>query len=241
MTLFSKKSTLKEIGFFEGFTDHHSHVLPGVDDGIKKIEHSLKVLAYYESLGVKALWCTPHIFEDLPNESSFLKERFATLRETYKGPIELHLAAEYMMDNEFQVRLSNNDLLPIGAEKDHLLVETTYVHAPENLGEIFDQIKAKGYYPILAHPERYRYMGKDDYRKWKEQDIKFQMNYTALGGFYGKDVQEKAIWLLENDMYNICGGDLHSAHHTFDSKAPLAEIKVKKKLAKRLEKLKALD
>ena len=59
MGLFSRKKRLEEVGFFEGLTDMHSHILPGVDDGIKEMEDSLTVLKKYEEWGVTTVWCTP--------------------------------------------------------------------------------------------------------------------------------------------------------------------------------------
>ena len=44
------------------------------------------------------------------------------------------------------------------------------------LRNILLRIKAKGYFPILAHPERYVYMGKDGYLQLKTMDVKFQFN-----------------------------------------------------------------
>lgn len=47
------KTKLADTGFFRDFVDSHSHILSGVDDGIRTIEESLTVLAYFDSLGVK--------------------------------------------------------------------------------------------------------------------------------------------------------------------------------------------
>ena len=47
-------------------TDYHSHVLPGVDDGIRNIEEALSALERLNKEGVEALWLTPHIMEDSP-------------------------------------------------------------------------------------------------------------------------------------------------------------------------------
>ena len=55
------KTKLADTGFFRDFVDSHSHILPGVDDGIRTIEESLTVLAYFESLGVKKVRLTPHV------------------------------------------------------------------------------------------------------------------------------------------------------------------------------------
>ena len=50
---------MKDSGIFEGFTDWHSHILPGVDDGARTVEEALEILRLYEELGVKAVWLTP--------------------------------------------------------------------------------------------------------------------------------------------------------------------------------------
>ena len=95
--LFRKQRTsLSDSGVLNGLCDCHSHLLPGVDDGVATIEQSLEVLAYLESQGVAEVWCTPHVMEDVPNETDALRARFAELQDAYKGPIKLNLAAEYV-------------------------------------------------------------------------------------------------------------------------------------------------
>ena len=152
---FRKKQTLKESGFFRGFTDWHCHILPDVDDGVQTMDEALQILGEYERLGVKEVWLTPHIMEDMPNTTQHLRARFVELQSAYQGNIALNLASENMLDNLFEERLNKNDLLPIGKAGKHLLVETSYFNPPMDLQNILLRIKAKGYYPILAHPERY--------------------------------------------------------------------------------------
>ena len=112
MCFFRQKKVLAESGFFRGFTDCHSHLLPGVDDGVKTLEESLAILEEMERLGVRKVWLTPHIMEDIPNETVDLQQKFQELKQMYHGKIELALAAEYMMDNLFEERLEKDDLLP---------------------------------------------------------------------------------------------------------------------------------
>ena len=206
------------------FTDYHSHILPGVDDGVKKMEVSLKVLERYEQLGIVEVWCTPHIMEDIPNTTAALKARFAELCETYQGPIKLHLAAEYMMDALFEERLSQGDLLPLGDEGNQLLVETSYFTPPMDMDSILLRIKHKGYYPVLAHPERYVYMGKERYTALKNKDIRFQLNLSSLAGAYGSEAKDKAHWILKQNYYNLIGSDLHSSRNMeyWSARAPRA-------------------
>lgn len=103
---FSKKTSIAQSGILRGATDHHSHILPGVDDGVESMDEALRILATYEAAGVKELWLTPHIMEDIPNTPEKLLARFAELQAAYTGSITLHLAAEYMIDNHLRSLLN---------------------------------------------------------------------------------------------------------------------------------------
>lgn len=206
---FKKKISLADSGIFKGFTDWHSHILPGVDDGVRTMDEALEILALYEILGVKTVWLTPHVMEDVPNTTGHLKERFAELQVTYKGSVRLHLAAEYMLDNLFCERLNDDDLLPLGENR--LLVETSYYNPPANIFGLLEEIKAKGYYPLLAHPERYIYMSDEDCTKLKRIGTLFQANLLSFAGIYGRGVNVKAKQMRRNDHYDFLGTDIHSS------------------------------
>lgn len=206
---FSKKTSLRESGIFEGLTDWHSHILPGVDDGIKTMEEAIAVLEEYERLGFKKVWLTPHIMEDYPNETKNLRNRFEELKQSWKGNLEIALASENMLDNMFEERLEKNDFLPIGDEGEQLLVETSYYTPPFAMEEMIDKARTKGYELILAHPERYRYMEEKDYLKWKDKGLLFQMNLFSLTGAYGETARKKSEWLLSNDLIDFFGTDIH--------------------------------
>ena len=135
--------------------------------------------------------------------------RFVELQSAYQGNIALNLASENMLDNLFEERLNKNDLLPIGKAGKHLLVETSYFNPPMDLQNILLRIKAKGYYPILAHPERYLYMNESDYQQLKSINVQFQLNQFSLLCLYGKEVKKKALMLQKLRMYDYTGTDLH--------------------------------
>lgn len=207
---FRKRQSLADSGIFQGFTDWHCHILPGVDDGVQTMDEALEILTLYEELGVKSVWLTPHVMEDVPNTTAHLKKRFEELQATYKGAVRLHLAAEYMLDNLFRERLNNSDLLPLGEKGNWLLVETSCYNPPMNLPETLKRIMAKGFHPVLAHPERYIYLNGSGYKILKGWGVKFQLNLPSLAGFYKMTVQEKVQWLIKKKMYDLAGTDTHS-------------------------------
>lgn len=212
MWLFSSKVLVRDSGFLEGFRDCHSHLLPGVDDGVQESDETMQILEEWELLGVKEVWLTPHIMEDYPNKPEELRKRLDTITDNYLGGVRLHLAAEHMMDGLFLRRLEKNEVMPIGRNRDRLLVETSYYTPPMNMADVIERVKKGGYKPILAHPERYQYMDRDDYSHWKERDVLFQLNVPSLVGAYGPMVQKKAEWLLKENMYDYCGSDTHSTN-----------------------------
>ena len=173
------------------------------------MEESLQILSSYEHHGIKEVWLTPHIMEDIPNSTAQLRTRYSELKTAYSGPIILHLASENMLDNLFEERLQQGDLLPIGDDGRQLLVETSYFNPPYGLHDILKRIKSKGYFPVLAHPERYIYMGQKEYQQLKHLDVAFQLNLPSLAGAYGTEAKRKAQCLLEKGYYQYIGTDTH--------------------------------
>lgn len=233
MWLFSDKLKVEDSGLLEGFRDCHCHLEPDVDDGVKTLKDSLSILEKWEGLGVKEVWMTPHIMEDIPNEPEKLKARFEEVNDSYQGNMLLHLASENMLDNLFGARLSGENLLPIGSGRKHLLVETSYYNPPMDMDGFFVRIKEKGFKPILAHPERYQYMDMKDYKMWKGKGVLLQLNVPSLVGAYGPEVQWKAEKLLDKGMYDFCGTDTHSMRFV----EYFLSSKIAKKTVKKVQEL----
>lgn len=210
LSFFRRKSAKNP---FEGFVDFHSHILPGVDDGVREIEDSLQILDRYEEAGFSEVWLTPHIMEEVPNTPADLRLRLEALKSEYKGPLKLRLAAENMIDNLFLERLEQGDILPIGDTGDMLLVETSYFQPPLDLDHTFELIRAKGYTPLFAHPERYNYItDPKQYQRLVDMGVKLQLNLFSLVGHYGPYVRKKAEDLVKAGLYSYAGTDIHRPH-----------------------------
>ncbi len=205
--------------FTENYIDIHSHILPGIDDGAKTIEDSLQLLTHMRRLGIKNFVCTPHVIESIwMNSTEKILSTYNKLKAIVNQTpslrdIEIRVAAEYMMDENFQRLLGNKDFLPIHENK--ILVEMSYLAPPSNLFETIAEIQVKGFIPILAHPERYKSFHKDlaVYEHLKNAGCLFQVNMISLTNYYGKDVNELAVWLIRNNMIDFIGSDLHHMRH----------------------------
>ena len=205
--LFSRRYSVLESGLLQGSVDQHSHILYGLDDGVKTQEDSLAILRYLEEQGVSEVWFTPHVMEDVPNTTEAIRARFEELKAVYEGGLTFHLAAEYMIDNLFEERLANRDLLTHG--NDTVLVETSAVAPPINLWDVLASMRKAGYRPLIAHPERYHYMDMYDYKQLVADGCLLQMNLPSIVGFYGDYARVRALDLLDRGMYAMVGSDCH--------------------------------
>lgn len=214
-------------------TDIHSHFIPAIDDGSKSMEESLIMLKSMVELGYKKIITTPHIMADgYRNTPEIIMEGLAHLKSAVQReeiPIEIEAAAEYYLDDGFYKHLKGKNLLSI-ADK-YLLVETSYVSKPLQFEEMIFEISLAGYKPMLAHPERYRYI-KDfqkEYGAMKEKGVYFQVNINSFGGHYGKDAKMKAEFLRDEGMIDFLGSDIHR-HKQVEALAKIREIESYKKI-----------
>ena len=210
---FFRKTELKKVSTLN--TDIHSHLIPAIDDGSKSIDESLAILNSMSRLGYKKIITTPHIIVDrYPNSTERVLRGLERLREAIDADnldIELEVGAEYYMDEEFSRRLDIDDILTIGDEK-YLLFEASYNLKPIVFEEIIYKMQVKGYRPILAHPERYRYISnpKDDFLKLKELGLLLQLDINSLGGHYGKSAKNHAKILIKLGIVDFLGSDVHN-------------------------------
>ena len=100
---------------FDYTHDIHSHVLPGVDDGVRTYGESIIVLKGLSSLGVKRVTCTSHVyFPALMNGRENLYPLLEDLRAGLQKEgieIELDLGAEYRVGEYMLSLIERGEIL----------------------------------------------------------------------------------------------------------------------------------
>lgn len=214
-SFFSKKKYL--IDYMEGFIDIHNHILPSIDDGAKTVEDSISLIKEFSEFGVTKFIATPHIMNNYyPNTPETINNSLLLLKdELLKRDlrhVSIEASAEHMIDDNFESILEEGKVMPI--RKMYLLVEMSYLQASINFDEAIQKVAKNRYFPILAHPERYMYLHNNfsKYLQYKKDGILFQMNFLSLSDFYGKEVQKKAVKLLEDESIDFVATDIHNIH-----------------------------
>lgn len=216
--LFFKRSSTPSIDLSWLKTDLHSHLIPGIDDGSPDMETSLELIKGMVELGYKKIVTTPHIlWEIYPNTADKIKAGSIELKKAVKSAgidVEINAAAEYFIDDHFELDLKNKlPLLTVGLKI--VLVEFSMITAPMDLKDVLFEMQLQGYQPLIAHPERYIYLKhkKEFFDQLKNAGCFFQLNLLSLSGHYGSSVQELAEYLVKRNYYNFAGTDLHHARH----------------------------
>ncbi len=199
-------------------TDIHSHLIPGIDDGVQNLEESISMIRQLRELGFKKLVTTPHIMSDyFRNTPETILGGLETVRSAIvQEGIDLSIdaAAEYYLDEVFVQRIEGNEPLMKFAGN-YILFEVSYVNPPDNLHRIAFELKIRGYSPILAHPERYPYWYNrlTEFEKLKEAGLLFQLNANSLAGYYGPGAKRIGEWMIDQNMIDFIGTDLHGERH----------------------------
>ncbi|MBR3180610.1 hypothetical protein IKF63_00830 [Candidatus Saccharibacteria bacterium] len=211
--------------------DLHSHLLPGIDDGVNSFEKSLEILTFLSSLGIKKVFVTPHYVTDTNYASPrFENERLFSKLQAYvkdsKINIELFLGNELYIDRDLSKLLKLKKISSLANTK-YLLVELPMSGDYEGYEDILYSLICEGYQIILAHPERYLSFQKnyETVKKLSNLGILFQSNIGSIVGQYGRPAQKTVKKLIKDDLIFAFGTDVHNTHHFTEYEQALKKLK----------------
>ena len=198
--------------------DIHSHLLPGIDDGVQTFEESELIIRQFQKLGYQKLITTPHVMSDFFRNSNETilkkKEELVQWLESKSIAVEIQAAAEYYLDEELIRKLEADEPLLTFGNK-YLLFETNFMTEPLNMKEFIFLANTKGYRLVLAHPERYLYI-QNNFSKAEDilnRGVLFQLNISSISGYYSKAAQNVAQKLINNGWVHLLGSDCHNKLH----------------------------
>lgn len=197
--------------------DFHSHLLPGIDDGVKTFDEAIDIISHFKEEGFRKLIITPHIMNDfykndIDDIKKLTKELQFHLHEEKIG-IDLDYSAEYYFDEHFLDLYNNKKIRTFGVN--HFLFELSYFNEPTGVRDFIFRAKDDGFQPILAHPERYPYWANDfdTFRELKASGCQFQININSLAGQYSEVPKRMAEGFIENGLIDYLASDCHKMEH----------------------------
>ncbi len=191
--------------------DLHTHCLPNMDDGPKKVEDSIEMLCKSFEQGVTLCAATPHcILHKQTDIDVFLHKRekcFNRLKEAIcaaqKQVPELILGAEIYFDNDISLYEDIEKLCLTGTNK--ILVEFPMTSYHKQYADWLYNLNLKGIIPIIAHIDRYPFW-KDVIEGISDLQIIYQLNATRILTIGGRRFIKG---ILNYDTYCIFSSDMH--------------------------------
>ena len=212
--------------------DIHSHILPGIDDGSRNLDESIKMLEMSRNQGVELIYATPHFYADQDHPDDFLRKREEACKSLFqelrgkntentgnaaaspeKFP-EIRLGAEVAFFPGMSYAKALGELtLETKSHQKLLLLEMPFGNWNEDImQELWKLRERRDFRLVLAHLERFTTFKKNhEYIKklLKGPDL-IQVNAgSILEGFgwykFGK-------W-FRDDWVDFLGSDCHGIEH----------------------------
>lgn len=195
------------------FTDIHTHILPGVDDGPKTLEESEKLLQTAVSSGILNIVATPHFYPNkhsLPKRLELINQGFNTLKTLINAKFEgVNLCLG--MEVRYYRGISKSDAINTFCFENSkiILLELGYEPIDNYIAEEILELFYCGYTVVLAHIERYyKLKGLSKIKKLiKSGFVKAQVNAASL---FETEFSHIVLKLIKSGMVSFLASDMHS-------------------------------
>ncbi|MBQ8184047.1 MAG: tyrosine protein phosphatase [Clostridia bacterium] len=211
--------------------DIHSHILPGLDDGAGNLSDALEMAQLAASSGIKGIIATPHcnipggfhnywslsLEDDLRNLQNEINDR--------NIPLTLYPGQEVFLAPGFMDMLHQGKLITLCNSR-YMLVEFDMYESATVAYRKLQQILAEGLVPIVAHPERYRFVHeqKEAIYRMKDLGALLQINRGSLKGAFGIRTKSIANEIISSYQADFIASDAHSQYRRTPYLADVHEV-----------------
>lgn len=206
----------------KGLVDLHNHLVPGVDDGARDMEESIRSLRVLAKDGLAALAVSPHLNGCLAHEPGDalemrLTELLSSFHELRRSAMEAGLPVPIFSQEILVPDAATARKLFRGAEVGLAGTEFALIEFGFELGEnpvdVVHATLEAGRRPIVAHPERYRRsndtIGLGEVNGWKEAGALLQVNGGSLLGQYGDGPKRLGWRIVTAGLGDVVASDHH--------------------------------
>ena len=202
------------------WTDLHSHILPGFDDGASSDEEFLEMARIAVKGDTSIMVATPHYDREStafePLEMAAAVKDYNDLLKESRIPLMLVPGMEVRVNAGLfdLAKAGGLEEFSLGGNGKYMLVELPMLDMPLATPDIFFQIQLCGVTPILAHPERNRHLVENpsEIKDLVKRGIEIQVNAGSLEGIFGEKARRTARRLIKEDAARLVASDAHSPY-----------------------------
>jgi protein-tyrosine phosphatase len=207
--------------------DLHSHVLPGLDDGVRTLDEACDLAVSAAADGVTTIAATPHVRADYPTTVEVMEAAVADLRaELALRAIDVQIVHGGEIDLGLLWAVPWPELLRFTFAQTgrYLLLEVPYRGLPLALETAVTRLVQRGVTPLLAHPERNPEVQDrpDRVAPLVQAGALVQVTAASIGDERDRAAQAAALRLIELGLVHVIASDSHGPHIARDGMAAAA-------------------
>lgn len=197
-----------------GFTDLHTHILPGVDDGAVDLPSALALLKMARENGTRAIVLTPHYRGKYrQNTPQQLQEVFTQLCQAAGQAfpdVQLYLGQEIAYESEAPEKMTAGEILSLNHSRYVLLEFQPNAFRSYIISGISETLR-HGFIPIIAHVERCEAFRKNPalVDEALEMGALAQLNADSIMGRGGFRIKWFCHRLLKAQKAHFVASDAH--------------------------------
>lgn len=196
--------------------DLHCHILPGIDDGAKNWDESLKMARLAVSEGITHILATPHhMNRSWINPKQVVESLTSELQDRLDAeniPLTIFPGQEVRLHGEIIKNINNNEISFIDETNKYLLIEFPTAEVPAYADRLFYEMQTNQITPVIVHPERNHAILKDPniLYEFANRGIMSQVTAASYVGKFGKEIEKLSFQLIEHNLAHFIASDAHN-------------------------------
>jgi protein-tyrosine phosphatase len=195
--------------------DLHSHILPGLDDGVATMAEAVELGRAAVRDGITAMAATPHVSYRYPTSAAAMEHTLRDVAAALRDdgvPLEVLPGGELTIDQAASLAPRERRRFGLGGSARHLLIEFPYHGWPMAMGPLLDRLRVEGVTPVIAHPERSAEVRADPerLRPLVEGGALVQLTAASLDARASRDDRAVAMDLVARGLAHLIASDAHS-------------------------------
>ncbi|MGN1282531.1 MAG: tyrosine-protein phosphatase [Limosilactobacillus sp.] len=196
--------------------DLHCHLLPGIDDGSKSMEISLRLAREATENGVTHALLTPHHMNGryINHKQDVIRrtKEFQEQLNIHRIPLTVFPGQEVRINGQLLDALDKDDILFADTAGKYMMLEFPDDDVPHYTNQMIFDLQQRGIVPIIVHPERNTMiMAQPDLiYQLLEKGCLSQITASSYVGTFGKKVENFSRQLIEAGQGYIFASDAHN-------------------------------
>lgn len=195
--------------------DLHCHLLPGIDDGSKDMETSLKLAQEAVENGITHALLTPHhmngVYINHKSDIIRLTEEFQKAITDTGIELTVFPGQEVRINGDLLQALDDDDILFADDGNRYLMLEFPDDDVPTYTTDMIYQLQMRGIVPIIVHPERNTKIMKHPEIMYQllEKGCLSQITASSYVGTFGEKVETFSRQLISTGQAYVFASDTH--------------------------------